>query len=101
MPGNLNKYGEEITEGFITGNFGKNKIHQKLNDLLISDDRISDLKTISRDDFDLKKAIQICLEINFNYKYGNYFSTGMLIRALLDHFPPIFGYTTFKDAFFI
>ena len=40
----------------------------------------------------------MCKELNDNYSLANYLSCGMLIRAILDHVPPIFGKSTFKEV---
>jgi hypothetical protein len=47
--------------------------------------------------FDFKKLIRVCEEINTAYSEGCYFATAMLTRGLLDHVPPIFGRVTFSE----
>lgn len=94
--------GKEVTENFIGDNgFGDLKVtnlDQKPLDpkmLFINELRISELKKIESDEFDLRRLIQLCEELNSNYKLDCYLSVGMLLRSLIDHIPPIFGFDTF------
>lgn len=59
---------------------------------------ILSLSQITSDKFDLTRLIEMCKELNDNYSLKNYLATGMLIRAILDHIPPIFGKTTFAEV---
>jgi hypothetical protein len=56
------------------------------------------LSRIENDDFDLSRLISFCNELNDNYSLGNYHSCAMLLRAIFDHIPPIFGKTNFADV---
>ncbi|WP_051235329.1 hypothetical protein [Marinimicrobium agarilyticum] len=64
----------------------------------ISQIRISEIEMLKSDDFDFGRLIQICKEINSNAHYRNYLALGALIRILLDHVPPVFGFKTFKEV---
>ncbi len=64
----------------------------------INQQRISDIERLNNNDFDFDRLIKICKEINSNAHNGNYFALGALIRILLDHIPPIFGFKTFKEV---
>ena len=48
--------------------------------------------------YDLNKLIRMCKELNDNYSLNNYLACGMLIRAILDHVPPIFDKKTFPEV---
>lgn len=48
-----------------------------------------------RDGFNYKKLIKMLNEINSNHIASHAYATSMLIRAVLDHIPPIFGYSSF------
>lgn len=52
--------------------------------------RIKELSNVKYTKFDLCKLIKLCKEINNCYTNGNLLAVMMLIRALLDHVPPIF-----------
>lgn len=62
----------------------------------ISDERINQLKDIGSE-YDLSKLIELCRELNINYSAKNYYSVGMLVRATLDHVPPIFACANFSQ----
>ena len=60
-------------------------------------DRISELRGIASSSFDLAKLIRLCEELNSCYDNGNYYAVGMLVRAILDHVPTIFGRKNFAE----
>ena len=59
---------------------------------------IKELHQIKNPNFDLTKVIRFCDEINGSFNNGYYLSTALLIRALINHIPPVFGYETFKQV---
>lgn len=65
---------------------------------VIADSRLSELRTLVSAQFDFKKLIRLCEEINIVYSQGCYFAAAMLTRALLDHVPPLFGKNTFSEV---
>ena len=65
---------------------------------VIADSRIAELRALSSTQFDFKKLIRLCEEINTAYSEGGYFATAMLTRGLLDHVPPVFGLKTFSEV---
>ncbi len=64
----------------------------------IADSRLAELRALSSIQFDFKKLIRLCEEINTAYRDGCYFATAMLTRGLLDHVPPIFGKAAFSEV---
>jgi hypothetical protein len=70
----------------------------KNDDLYVNFTRIRALRKISHSQFDVSKLIRLCEEINIAFQNKAYFSTMMLIRAILDHIPPIFGFSTFSEV---
>ncbi len=64
----------------------------------INQSRISEIKTLDSSEFDFMRLVQICKEINSSARSNNYLAVGALIRMLLDHIPPIFGFNTFKEV---
>lgn len=64
---------------------------------VIADSRLDELRALSSAQFDFKKLIRLCEEINTAYSQGCYFATAMLTRGLLDHVPPIFGKASFSE----
>lgn len=63
----------------------------------ISEERILELKRIQNPSFDLVRLIKLCEELNDAYQLKNYISTSILIRAIIDHIPPIFKYNNFRE----
>ncbi|MCR4284408.1 MAG: hypothetical protein NUV64_03820 [Parcubacteria group bacterium] len=56
------------------------------------------LNKIESDNFDLSRLIALCNELDDNYSLENYHSCAMLLRAIFDHIPPIFGKKSFEDV---
>jgi hypothetical protein len=48
--------------------------------------------------YDLGKVVRFCEELNSSYFSGNYLASTLLIRALLNHIPPVFGHTAFNQV---
>jgi hypothetical protein len=65
---------------------------------LISEDRLSELRALTSPDFDFKKLVRLCEELNTAFQEECYFATAMLTRGLLDHVPPIFGKKNFDEV---
>lgn len=66
-------------------------------DHYIDPQRIRELRQIKSADFDLRKLITLCEEINASYASEGFYAVGMLLRATLDHVPPIFGLSNFSE----
>lgn len=64
----------------------------------VNQNRIKELKTIKNDNFDITKLIRFCEELNSAFSLENFLSTAMLVRAIADHIPPIFGKTSFTEV---
>ncbi len=56
------------------------------------------LTKIDNKDFDLSKLISLCKELDDNYSLENYHSCAMLLRAIVDHIPPIFDKINFDSV---
>jgi methylphosphotriester-DNA--protein-cysteine methyltransferase len=55
------------------------------------------LEDIQSNQFDLKKLIQLCRELDFCFRNECHLAVAALTRALLDHVPPIFGKQNFGE----
>ena len=51
-----------------------------------------------KDSFNYQKLVKMLNELNTNYAVSYFYSTSMLIRSVLDHIPPLFGYLDFKEV---
>ncbi len=60
--------------------------------------RLHELKTIQHPDFDLKRLVKICEELNSSWHLGNYFAVPALVRTIMDHIPPVFGGKNFASV---
>jgi hypothetical protein len=65
---------------------------------LISESRLAELCALRSPDFDFRKLIRLCEEMNLAFQEECYFATAMLIRGVLDHVPPVFGVKTFSEV---
>lgn len=65
---------------------------------LISENRLAELSALTSPDFDFRKLIRLCEELNIAFQEECYFAAAMLIRAVLDHVPPIFGKKNFDEV---
>lgn len=86
----LEHIGEDLTTGKTS------RIATKSNKY-VSEIRIQELKAIKSEHFDMIKLIRLCEEINVAHDNNLHLATIMLLRAILDHVPPIFSKTTFNE----
>jgi hypothetical protein len=63
--------------------------------IFLDSNLIADFKSLINPQFDPKKLIVYFEELNKNYRAGNVISCILLIRAVLNYVPPVFGQTTF------
>jgi len=69
----------------------------RTNNSFVDEKVLKKLKNIKNPNFDLSKLIRFIEELNEAYKYGNYLSSILLLRAIMNHIPPIFGLSTFSQ----
>lgn len=69
-----------------------------LQDNFVDESLIRQLRESHHPQYDLAKAVRFCEELNNSYKTGNYLATILLIRAFLNHIPPVFGQQTFLQV---
>lgn len=63
----------------------------------ISEERILELSEATNTTHDLSKLIKLLREINIAYNNDCFFTVGILIRAVIDHVPPLFGCNSFSE----
>ncbi len=56
------------------------------------------LQNVKNKQFDLSKVIKFCEEINGAFNSGYFLATALLVRALINHVPPIWGHQTFSQV---
>lgn len=65
----------------------------------IAPSRIEALKALNASSsWDLKRLIRLCEEINIAHQNDSFLSVAMLVRALMDHVPPLFGAKSFEQV---
>ena len=64
----------------------------------VAQERIAELAEIETSKFDTSKLIRLLHELNTAYKNDAHFTVGILVRATLDHVPPIFGCSSFVEV---
>jgi len=62
----------------------------------VDSQRLLELKSISSELYDLTKLVRLCEELNKSYESKSYYSVVMLVRAIIDHVPPIFNVNSFS-----
>ncbi|HEV2315167.1 MAG TPA: hypothetical protein VGR94_07665 [Candidatus Acidoferrales bacterium] len=59
---------------------------------------VSQIAELEVSSVDLSFLARICREINSSYAHGNILATALLMRTVLNHVPPVFGYQTFDQV---
>lgn len=60
--------------------------------------RLKELHAIKHKNFDLTKLLRLLEDLDLSFRNGCYLATAMLVRAILDHVPPIFGVRGFSEV---
>lgn len=60
--------------------------------------RIAELQALQGRAYDFRRLVELCREINITSSRDCHMATAMLLRAIIDHIPPIFGFTSFKQV---
>lgn len=68
------------------------------DDYYVSQARIEELGNLRTTNWDFTKLVALCNELNVAYKHDCYFSIAMLVRAIMDHIPPVFGFASFSQV---
>ena len=56
------------------------------------------LKAVQGARLDPSKLVKMCEELNDAYARGNYVSSALLLRAIINHVPSVFGASTFSEV---
>src|SRR5690606_41197512 len=76
----------------------KGKIKVELLEEYVDSERIEELSKIVNPKYDLTRLIKLLKELNFAYYNEAYLTIPMLLRAIIDHVPPIFNKSNFADV---
>ncbi|MBT9188807.1 hypothetical protein [Zobellia russellii] len=97
----LEQAGKRVTDQYITNDYGylkDVKLGTSVNENYVDPERIDELDGIDDDDFDFTKLVALLTELNIAYSHGLFLSIPLLIRAVIDHIPPVFGKANFPDV---
>lgn len=72
--------------------------NNEILDEYVSTQRIEQLRNITHNEFDLTRLIQLCKELNLAHKHRCYLSIAMILRTIINHVPPVFGFKTFPQV---
>lgn len=64
----------------------------------VDEARIADLRRLESPDFDLRKLVALCEELNQCYRSQCYHAVAALNRGVIDHVAPVFGFRTFGEV---
>jgi hypothetical protein len=67
------------------------------SDMYVDMIRLGELRALPSTTFDLTKLIRLCEELNTCFAGACFFSTAMLVRSIIDHVPPVFGFKSFAE----
>ena len=100
----LGQIGTDLTREYLKNDYGWKKKTESEDSILmlkkhyVNVERIEQLKELKSAEFDFKKLIRICEEINIAYSLKCFYAVGNLLRSILDHVAPILGHSTFKEV---
>lgn len=100
-PNILEQVGRRVTDEFIKDDYGylkDVKLAPSASENYVDPARIDELNRIEDDDFDFTKLVALLKELNIAYSHGLYLSIPPLVRAIIDHIPPVFGKANFADV---
>jgi hypothetical protein len=60
--------------------------------------RVLQLRSIKSPQWDLKRLVRLLEELNTAHAHDLHMATAMLVRAVVDHVPPIFGAKNFSEV---
>jgi hypothetical protein len=99
---------EEVREALIAGLkedhllLGEQKLAvtppNKSDDTYVDKTTIARLRQVRSSNFDLQRLIRLCEELNKCSAAGAFCGTAALVRAVIDHVPPIFGARAFAEV---
>jgi hypothetical protein len=65
---------------------------------LIAESQLAELRRLVSAEFDFRKLVRLCEELNITAREECIFAAAMLTRTLLDHVPPLFGKKNFEEV---
>lgn len=96
----LKRLGDDATKKFITGKQGSKAslIKAPPDGHYVDPGRMDDVEKLASGQFDFVKLVQFLKELNVAHSTQSLLSIPMLVRAIIDHVPPIFDKSNFADV---
>ena len=66
--------------------------------LYVAESRLGELRGLSNNHHDYRRLIRICEELNICSQHGCWTAVAALVRALIDHVPPLFSAAKFSEV---
>jgi len=63
----------------------------------VDERRLAELRHLAATDWDLRRLIRLCEELNLASAHKCHISTAALVRSITDHVPPVFGASNFRE----
>lgn len=91
---------DKLSERLIEDKWNDENLSEEIvaNESYIDSSRIDALREKVNPKFDLAKLICLCEEANLAYDNNAIYSAIMITRAIIDHVPPIFGFSSFSEV---
>lgn len=93
----IESFREDIQSGHFQSVHKANPGITPVNKDYVAQSRIEEIRNL-KGRYDYSKLIQLLTELNKAYENEMYYSVGCLIRAIIDHVPPIFGCKCFNEV---
>jgi hypothetical protein len=101
----FNTYSKDITNNEVGNNkFGQLKEEkviaaaEKGPVFYIDKSIIEEIRKLPTTTFDFNRLVRLLEELNDNYDSENYYSVAFLLRAIIDHVPPVFSKNNFAEV---
>lgn len=79
-------------------NRNKSSVAVDKDNFFVDPTRLEEIRSLSSSTYDLTKLVRFCDELNICYADDCFLATAMLVRAILDHVPPIFSVKNFSEV---
>ncbi len=74
------------------------EIRAPVQKYIVEPELIAQISAIESSRIDVSSLVKMCREINSSYIHGNVLATVLLMRTVMNHVPPAFGYETFGQV---
>lgn len=64
----------------------------------VEESRLVELHSLTCRKWDFARLVRLCEELNIAYEHDCHMAAAMVVRAIVDHVPPVFGYKSFGEV---